>query len=113
MSIMHFSMTLSLFAEINPEINSTMIQVFIYVGQAGIVNQKNIQDRLNLTNSTASRNISWWCASKNHHKRGVGFIERYEDPTDRRHKLIRLTPAGQKFYARVVDSLKYTSQVAA
>jgi DNA-binding MarR family transcriptional regulator len=112
MSIMHFSNTLGLFAKINPEINSTMIQVFIYVAQAGIVNQKNIQDRLNLTNSTASRNISWWCSDKVYGKPGVGFIERYEDPTDRRYKLIRLTPAGQQFYARVVDSLKYFSQAA-
>lgn len=89
------------FAGVNPEVNATMILVFLFIAQRGICTQKDVEISLGLTNATASRIVSWWCDVKRFGKEGAGFIERMEDPRDRRYKLLKMTPEGEKFYQRL------------
>jgi hypothetical protein len=43
------------FAGVNPEINATMILVFLFIAQRGMCTQKDVEVNLGLTNATASR----------------------------------------------------------
>lgn len=89
------------FAKVDPEINATMILIFLFVAQRGLCTQKDVEVSLGLTNATASRGVSWWCEVKRFGKEGAGYVERHEDPKDRRYKLLQLTPAGKKFYEKL------------
>lgn len=92
---------LEAFAKINPEVNVTMLLIFLFIAQRGICTQKDVEVNLGLTNATASRGVSWWATVKRYGEEGVGFVERNEDPRDRRYKILKLTPAGQKFYEKL------------
>ncbi|MGJ0513740.1 MarR family winged helix-turn-helix transcriptional regulator [Methylocystis sp.] len=89
------------FAKINPEVNANMILAFLFIAQRGVCVQKDLEVNLGLTNASASRLVSWWTDVKRFGIDGVGFVERTEDPRDRRYKLLRLTPAGKKFYDKL------------
>lgn len=86
------------FAEISPELQLNAILAYLYVAQAGECSLKEIEKALGTSGPVASRTISIWTEQKNKEVAGIGFIDRFEDPNDRRHKLLRLTPAGKQFY---------------
>ena len=89
------------FTSVNPEVNATAILIFLFVAQRGTTTQKDIEVALGLNNATASRGVSWWCDVKRYGQRGAGFLEREEDPRDRRYRLVRLTEDGKAFYLRL------------
>lgn len=89
------------FAKVNPEVNANMILIFLFIAQRGICTQKDLEVHLGLTNATASRGVSWWTGTKRYGMDGIGYIERMEDPRDRRYKLLQLTPEGKKFYDKI------------
>ncbi len=89
------------FADVDPEMQITTMLVFLFIAQRGVCTQKDVEIGLGLTNATASRNVSYWCDHKAFNVEGIGFVERTEDPRDRRYKLLRLTKAGMKFYDKV------------
>lgn len=92
---------IEVFAKINPEMNATAMLIFLFIAQRGLCTQKDVEINLSLTNATASRAVSWWTDIKRFGHQGVGFVERMEDPRDRRYKLLKLTPTGQKFYEKL------------
>lgn len=89
------------FSKINPEANTTMLLIFLFIAYRGVCTQKDLEVNLGLTNATASRGVSWWTENKRYGLEGVGYVERTEDPRDRRYKLLKLTPAGKKFYDHI------------
>lgn len=101
------------FADVDPEMQIHTMLVFLFIAQRGTCTQKDLEVSLGLTNATASRNVSYWCERKTYTQEGIGFVERTEDPRDRRYKLLRLSKAGQKFYAKVkADKSKKGGAVA-
>jgi DNA-binding MarR family transcriptional regulator len=101
MDVNVLSREIETFADIDPEMQVTTMLVFLYIAQRGVCTQKDVEIGLGLTNATVSRNVSYWCDRKSYQKEGIGYVERTEDPRDRRYKLLRLTKAGQKFYEKV------------
>lgn len=97
------------FAEIDPTMQVATMLTFLYVARRGTCSVKDIEIELGLSGAAASRNISYWTTFKVHDVPGVGFVDRHEDPRDRRYKVVSLTPAGQKFY----DSLRSRHRSAA
>lgn len=86
------------FAEIDYEMQLPTMLAFLFVAQRGKCTQKELEENLRMSNSAASRNVSYWTERRFDKKPGVGFIQRQEDDFDRRLKNLMLTPAGQKFY---------------
>lgn len=94
--------TLELIAEeIDSEMQLSTLLTLLYVAQRGQSAQKSIEETLRLSSAAASRNVSYWSPVKADRKVGKGFIERAEDPCDRRHKILKLTPKGEQFIERV------------
>lgn len=68
--------------------------------------QKTLEKSLGLSNAAASRNVAYWSKHFKHGVEGKDFIETYEDPVDRRNRLIRLKPKGNAFFERVREIIE-------
>lgn len=95
---------LEVFAEIDPNISMPSVLTFLYIARRGKVVQKDIELALGLSGVATSRNVSYWADMKFRDKPGKGFVERYEDPMNRRFKVIQLTPEGKAFYQKLLES---------
>ena len=84
--------------EVDSEIQIQTMLAFLAVARRGVCTQKEIETELGMTIGSASRNISYWTDLKKPGVEGIGFIERVDDPRDRRYKLLRLTDTGKAFY---------------
>ena len=98
------------FRKKDADIQSQTIAVFLFVG----INENNngvlmtsIADNLKMKQSSVSRNVSllakWtWRTDKDKKSRipGLDFVEAFEDPMERRRKLVRLTPKGKIFFSK-------------
>lgn len=65
----------------------------------------NIANRVGITLATASRYVSALGKMDRHHREGLKLVESFEDPMERRKKIIRLTPKGKAFINRVYGEL--------
>ncbi len=61
----------------------------------------NIANRVGITLATASRYVSALGKMDRHHREGLKLVESFEDPMERRKKIIRLTSKGRSFINRV------------
>ena len=86
------------FSEIDPYMQLITMLTFLHIAQRGITNQQDIALLLGLSGGIVSRNVAYWIDNPRLADGGLGFIERAEDPTDRRSKILKLTLKGKKFY---------------
>jgi DNA-binding MarR family transcriptional regulator len=89
------------FTDLDPLMSINHMLTFLYIARRGQASQQDIESELGLSGASASRNISYWTDMKFFGRPGHGFIERFEDPTDRRYKLVRLSPLGREFYEKL------------
>jgi DNA-binding MarR family transcriptional regulator len=70
-------------------------QVFLVVAARGHVTYQEIEEALNLTNSTVSRTVN--ALGETHRKGypGLDLLEVYRDPEEGRRYLVRLTAKGK------------------
>jgi DNA-binding MarR family transcriptional regulator len=84
---------------------SQTIAVFFYVCQYGAVDgvsMKNISKELGIAQSTVSRNC-YKLSDKIKEKPGIGLLQSFEDPMERRRKLVRLTPRGKRVHSTLSE----------
>ena len=86
------------FREIDTEIQTQTVAVFLTVAKHPVpIKMQEIADELGLAQSSVSRNVAWLGSWSRHHKKGQELVEAYEDPMERRRKLVRLTEKGTRF----------------
>ena len=99
------------FRKISPRIHSQTISVFLYVaineGKQGVP-MTSIENFTKLSQSSVSRNVallSKWSGiadkDKKIRKPGLNFVETFEDPMEKRRKLVRLTTKGKVFFSKL------------
>ena len=84
---------------------SQTIAIFFYVCQYGAVDgvsMKNISKELGIAQSTVSRNC-YKLSDKIKEKPGIGLLQSFEDPMERRRKLVRLTPRGKRVHSTLSE----------
>jgi DNA-binding MarR family transcriptional regulator len=94
------------FKSIKPDMQIATALTLLYIGRRGVCVQQDIEQELRLSNAAASRNINYWTKSGN---KGLDFIERYEDPSDRRNNMLRLSKSGQEFYNQLTGRSSHGS----
>lgn len=60
---------------------------------------RDLQTRHGVASSSASRNVALLSKLDRHGQPGHDLVEIYENPGDRRYKLVRLTSRGRTFAA--------------
>jgi DNA-binding MarR family transcriptional regulator len=95
---------IGLFATHDPQMPLHFIQIFILVAQAppeGLL-YREIEDAMNLTNSSVSRTLD--ALGEEHRKgyRGHGLIERRIDPEDSRRLRVSLSKKGKILASEIV-----------
>ncbi len=93
----------------DPQMESQAIAVFFIVclgeGTEGISMQE-IAKQLDLAQSSVSRNVFKLSVVNRHRERGVGLLESYEDPLERRRKLVKTTAKGKRVWDSLVSLVK-------
>lgn len=99
----HLAQVLTRFRDVYSEMPVQQMLLLIYVGTHGEVTQKDLATALDLTTSAVSRNIATLSTLANGiGKTGLGLITWVDHPTDRRAKLVVLTPKGRTLVASLV-----------
>lgn len=80
---------------------SQTILTFLAVAQSGTLPQSQLQLITGMTQAGVSRNVGRLAEYGDSYARGLGLIRSYEDPEDRKSKLLTLTPRGQEVMAVV------------
>lgn len=95
------------FRDLDAEIQAQTVLTFLLVADATEpVSMRDLQGRLDISTSSVSRNVA--ALSKHHRlgKDGLDLVEAYEDPADRRNKVVRLTAKGRAFSSKLTDLLR-------
>ena len=77
------------------------LRAFLFVANNSGCCQKDVERALSYTNSSSSRNISYWTDLRFDKKPGKNFILRIEDPMDRRYSILTLTKKGKEFLEKI------------
>lgn len=87
-----------------PDVQAQTLVAFLTVALHGETNAAALAKTLGTTSASVSRNLSR-LSQGFYDDPGLGLIEQWEDPMDRRHKVIKLTPAGQGLAAVVAEAM--------
>ena len=107
---------LALLAVLDPQMPLHFIQVFLTVadGEGGSCTYREIEEALNLTNSSVSRTLNALGSRHRKGDRGHGLIEVFIDPSDGRRYRARLTKRGRALANQITttttDHGKHTRQ---
>jgi len=87
---------------------SQTIAVFFYVslyGDKDGVSMQTISTKLGIAQSSVSRNC-YKLSDKTRGGLGIGLLQAFEDPDERRRKLVRLTAKGRRVFSTLSDLVK-------
>lgn len=90
---------------IDPQMQAQTIMCFLMVAQFGPCPMADIRAISNVSQASLSRNFS---ALGEVHRRGMpgfGLIKSWEDPMNRKAKLVKLTKKGEEFKKQIMDVL--------
>lgn len=93
---------------VHEDIQANAIQVFLLVAQSGGrdgVSMQDIERHTGLSQAAVSRNVAMFTEWNRHRTEGPGLLQRTEDLMNRRQKLVKLTPKGQRFADKLADIL--------
>ena len=87
---------------------SQTIAVFFYVclySGADGVSMQTISEKLDLAQSTVSRNC-YKLGDRTRDGIGIGLLQSFEDPEERRRKLVRISAKGRRVFNTLSDMVK-------
>ena len=86
------------FREVDAEMQAQSMAVLLKVAKhPGPIKMGEIAEELGLSQSTVSRNVAYLGDWNRRKEAGHKLLEAYEDPAERRRKLVRLTAKGRRF----------------
>jgi len=94
------------FKSIDPDITLPSMLALLYIAEddGERENQWHMEQKLGMSNATASRAASHWFKWKRPKVAGHDFMVSEVDPDDRRYKILHLTPRGRKFIDQIKEA---------
>ena len=107
MDIDIFIVALNQMRVIDPEIQAQTIAVFLEVArQPEGIKMQELAEKVGISQSSVSRNVAALSHMHRVGRPGYDLVVAFEDPAERRRKIVRLTPKGKrvaKELERVLD----------
>ncbi|WP_142850667.1 MarR family winged helix-turn-helix transcriptional regulator [Telmatospirillum sp. J64-1] len=92
------------FRKLDPELPIQIALILLLIAEKPGISNRELVQLTGLGKSSVARNVA--ILSKEHGK--FGLVTYYEDPEDRRNKVAKLTPEGQRF----INSIKHYFEAA-
>jgi DNA-binding MarR family transcriptional regulator len=98
---------LEVFWKMTGSTDTPMSQVltFLHVAARGELPMADLADSTGVVLSSVSRNVAKIGPGPNPKEPGLGLVEAFEDPWNRKRKLVRLSAKGRKLAERINDEV--------
>jgi len=83
------------------EVPAQVIATFFYIASHEGCNKQAIEEALNFSSASGSRNTDWLTKRHRLGKSGLGLIIKEADPANGRRLVLRLTPKGEAFIEKL------------
>lgn len=87
------------------EVPGQLVSVFCFIASHNPCHFQAIQDGLNMTPNSVSRNTDWLSDYHRLGKPGMGLVRKYKDPTNMRRMIAELTPKGLSMVSQIKEIL--------
>lgn len=77
------------------EVPAQVVSVLLYIAIHEPCHKQAIEEDLGFTTGSCSRNIDWLTTKHRLKKPGLGLVEKWLDPSNRRRFIVALTPKGK------------------
>lgn len=96
---------MDLFRSLDREFPAQLISTFLYVASHNPCHKEALEEDLDLTTASGSRNTDWLSDVHRLRKPGLGLIHKYKDPSNNRRMMMRLTEKGERLAQLLLESL--------
>lgn len=87
------------------EVPAQLVATFCYIASHNPCHLQAINDATGLSTNSVSRNTDWLSDWHRLGKPGMGLIKKEVDPTNKRRKIVRLTPRGEGMVRQIKEIL--------
>lgn len=95
--------------EFDPEMPAQTLMAFLYVANNPGMTMRDLETKLNSTSATTSRIVSRLSEWEKPKVPGLNWINREENPADRRYKIVTLTIKGRTAARKIATSLDHAA----
>lgn len=92
-------------SEVDSEMPLQMVAVLLTIAAEEDVPMAEVARVTNLSQASISRNVAALGMIHRKKKPGYGLVDAYEDPMERRRKLLRLTPKGRSLINKITKQI--------
>lgn len=97
----HLARSVEDFMELDKGLTLFQMYAFLLVATNEGQTQRWVEEKMGTSNATASRTIAKWLDFERPGKPGLGMIRSEVDPSDRRYRIVTLTPKGREFLNKI------------
>ena len=90
---------------VDPDMKAQTLATLLWISQHQGKNIEEMRTALGLTSSSASRAIARLLDTERPGRPGLNFVTSFDNPDDRREKLLMLTPKGVAFMQRLAKAI--------
>lgn len=94
-SLLNFKSGLEVLRGLDPEITSQKILILVTLFERGPLQQRDLVPVLGMDQTACSRNVLSLTQTGVRGAKGLGLVETFDGPADRRQKMVTLTARGQ------------------
>jgi DNA-binding MarR family transcriptional regulator len=87
------------------EMPAQVLATFFYIASHNNCHKQAMEEELEMSNSSGSRNTDWLSDLHRLRKPGLGLITKEIDPTNRRRQILTLTPKGEAIAKQIEEIL--------
>ena len=95
----------NLFRLLDREMPGQVIASYLYVASHNHCHKQALEEDLDLTTASSSRNTDWLSDQHRLNKPGLGLIKKEQDPANRRRQQLSLTSRGEQLLKQIEDLL--------
>ena len=104
-NLVGLSKIIDLFRLMDREVPAQVISTFLYIAAHENCHKQALEEDLNMTTASASRNTDWLSSHHRLKKPGLGLIIKEQDPVNRRRLTLRLSSKGRALVDLIKDAL--------